>query len=59
MAYGKMSAAEIVNRRNRLRKAIRSEGSPRIQEAWDAYEEVLDFDLMMHRSQDIQTSKDQ
>lgn len=49
MAYGKMSAAEIINRRNRLRKAIRSEGTPKIQEAWDAYEEVLDFDLMQHR----------
>ncbi len=47
--YGKMSAAEIINRRNRLRKAINSEGSPRIQEAWDMYEEVLDFDLMTHR----------
>lgn len=44
-----MSAAEIINRRNRLRKAIRAEGSPKIQEAWDAYEEVLDFDLMQHR----------
>ena len=49
VAYGKMSAVEIINRRNRLRKAIRSEGSPKIQEAWDAYEEVLDFDLMNHR----------
>jgi hypothetical protein len=49
VAYGKMSAAEIINRRNRLRRAIRSEGSPKIQEAWDAYEEVLDFDLMSHR----------
>jgi len=49
MAYGKMSAAEIINRRNRLRRAIRSEGSPKIQEAWDAYEEVIDFDLMMAR----------
>lgn len=47
--YGKMSAAEIINRRNRLRKAINSEGSVKIQEAWDMYEEVLDFDLMMHR----------
>lgn len=44
-----MSAAEIINRRNRLRKAISSEGTERIQEAWGAYEEVLDFDLMMHR----------
>ncbi len=44
-----MSAAEIINRRNRLRKAINSEGSVKIQEAWDMYEEVLDFDLMMHR----------
>jgi hypothetical protein len=49
MTYGKMSAAEIINRRNRLRRAITSEGSPKIQEAWDAYEEVLDFDLMKHR----------
>jgi hypothetical protein len=48
-SYGKMSAAEIINRRNRLRKAIISEGSVKIQEAWDMYEEVLDFDLMMHR----------
>lgn len=47
--YGKMSAAEIINRRNRLRRAINSEGSVKIQEAWDMYEEVLDFDLMMHR----------
>jgi hypothetical protein len=44
-----MSAAEIINRRNRLRRAIISEGSVKIQEAWDMYEEVLDFDLMMHR----------
>jgi hypothetical protein len=44
-----MSAAEIINRRNRLRKAISLEGTERIQGAWDAYEEVLDFDLMMHR----------
>lgn len=49
MAYGKMSAAEIINRRNRLRRAIRSEGTPKVQEAWDAYEEVIDFDLMMAR----------
>jgi hypothetical protein len=48
-SYGKMSAAEIINRRTRLRKAIISEGSVKIQEAWDMYEEVLDFDLMMHR----------
>lgn len=47
--YGKLSAAEIINRRNRLRKAITSEGTERIQDAWDAYEQVLDFDLMMHR----------
>lgn len=33
----------MFNQINALRKAIRSEGTPMIQEAWDKVEEHIDF----------------
>lgn len=41
--YGQRTIVKMFNQINALRKAIRSEGTPKIQEAWDKVEEHIDF----------------
>jgi hypothetical protein len=41
--YGNRTIVKMFNQINALRKAIRSEGTPMIQEAWDKVEEHIDF----------------
>lgn len=40
---GYRDVIKILNDMGRLRKAIRAEGTPRIQEAWDRIEPVIDM----------------
>lgn len=41
--YGQRKVVKIFNDMDRLRKAIRAEGTPKIQEAWDRIEPVIDL----------------
>ena len=41
--YGNRTIVKMFNQINALRKVIRSEGTPMIQEAWDKVEEHIDF----------------
>ena len=41
--YGNRTIIKMFNQVNALCKAIRSEGTPAIQEAWDKVEEHIDF----------------
>jgi hypothetical protein len=41
--YGQRNVIKMFNQVNALRKAIRNEGTPLIQEAWDKVEEHIDF----------------
>lgn len=41
--YGNRRVVKTFNQINALRKLIRSEGTPPIQEAWDKVEEHIDF----------------
>jgi hypothetical protein len=41
--YGQRNVIKMFNQVNALRKAIRTEGTPSIQEAWDKVEEHIDF----------------
>ena len=41
--YGKRRVPKMYAEVNRLRSAIRAEGTPEIQDAWDAVEEWIDF----------------
>lgn len=41
--YGNRNVPKMVNQIDKLRKAIRAEGTPAIQEAWDAVEEHIDY----------------
>ena len=41
--YGQRKVVKMYNDINKLRSAIRREGTPAIQEAWDAVEEHVDF----------------
>ena len=41
--YGNRRVVKMFNQINALRKLIRSEGTPSIQEAWDEVEEHIDF----------------
>ena len=41
--YGNRTIIKMFNQINALRKAIRAEGTPAIQEAWDKVEEHIDF----------------
>lgn len=43
--YGQYPVTKIIKSIDALRKAIRSEGTPAIQEAWDRIEPVIDFFL--------------
>lgn len=41
--YGNRNVAKMIRQVDDLRRAIRSEGTPLIQEAWDKVEEHIDF----------------
>jgi len=41
--YGNRTIIKMFNQINALRKAIRSEGTSAIQEAWDKVEEHIDY----------------
>lgn len=41
--YGNRTIIKMFNQINALRKTIRSEGTPNIQEAWDKVEEHIDY----------------
>lgn len=41
--YGNRKVPKMYAQINELRKAIRAEGSPAIQDAWDNVEEHIDF----------------
>jgi hypothetical protein len=41
--YGKRRVSKMYAQINTLREAIRTEGTPAIQSAWDAVEEHIDF----------------
>lgn len=43
--YGKYPVTKIIKNVDILRKAIRAEGTQRVQEAWDEIEPVIDFFL--------------
>lgn len=45
--YGAVKITKIIAARNALREAIRAEGTPRIQEAWDRLEQWIDSPPMM------------
>lgn len=42
-SYGKRSVAKMYEEIKELRAAIRAEGTPRIQDAWDKVEEHIDY----------------
>lgn len=41
--YGNRNVPKMIRQIDELRKAIRAEGTPALQEAWDAVEEHIDF----------------
>jgi len=41
--YGRRNVAKMIRQVETLRQAIRSQGTPDIQEAWDAVEEHIDY----------------
>lgn len=43
--YGKHPVVKIINNMERLRRAIRAEGTQKVQEAWDEVEPTIDFFL--------------
>lgn len=45
--YGRVKIATIQKAKDELRQAIQSEGSPRIQDAWDRLEQWIDSPPMM------------
>jgi len=50
--YGNRKVVKMFNQINALRKAIRSEGTPAIQEAWDKIEEHIDFVYSQQKESD-------
>ncbi|WP_288951565.1 hypothetical protein [uncultured Paracoccus sp.] len=46
--YGRRKVTKMYAQINELRKAIRAEGSPAIQDAWDKVEEHIDFVYGQH-----------
>lgn len=41
--YGKRDVPKMIRQVNELRTAIRAEGTPKVQDAWDKVEEHIDF----------------
>jgi hypothetical protein len=41
--YGTRSVPDMIAQVNELRRAIRAEGTPAVQDAWDKVEEHIDF----------------
>ena len=50
--YGNRRVVKMFNQINALRKLIRSEGTPAIQEAWDKVEEHIGFAYANQREDD-------
>ena len=46
--YGRTRVSRIRKRIDDARKAIRDEGTPAIQDAWDELEQFLPFFMMKH-----------
>lgn len=53
--YGARSVLRMYHQINVLRLAIRSEGTPKIQEAWDSVEEHVDFVYSKYVKKDTKT----
>ena len=51
--YGNRTIVKMFNQINALRKAIRSEGTPAIQDAWDKVEEHIDFVYMQSEAKNV------
>ena len=51
--YGNRNIIKMFNQINTLRKAIRSEGTPAIQEAWDKVEEHIDFIYIQSEAKNV------
>ena len=51
--YGNRTIIKMFNQINALRKAIRNEGTPAIQEAWDKVEEHIDFVYMQSEAKNV------
>jgi hypothetical protein len=41
--YGTRSVPDMIAQVNELRRSIRAEGTPAVQDAWDKVEEHIDF----------------
>jgi len=51
--YGNRTIVKMFNQINALRKAIRTEGTPAIQEAWDKVEEHIDFIYIQSEAKNV------
>ena len=51
--YGNRTIIRMFNQINALRKAIRKEGTPAIQEAWDKVEEHIDFIYIQSEAKNV------
>ena len=51
--YGNRNIIKMFNQINALRKAIRNEGTPAIQEAWDKVEEHIDFIYIQSEAKNV------
>lgn len=50
--YGNRNVAKMIRQMEELRSAIRSEGTPAIQAAWDLVEEHIDYSYRKELSHD-------
>lgn len=51
--YGNRTIIKMINQINALRKAIRNEGTPAIQDAWDKVEEHIDFIYIQSEAKNV------
>jgi len=51
--YGNRTIIKMFNQINALRRAIRKEGTPAIQEAWDKVEEHIDFIYIQSEAKNV------
>ena len=56
--YGNRTIIKMFNQINALRKAIRNEGTPAIQDAWDKVEEHIDFIYAEQKAEAKNADKD-
>lgn len=55
--YGRTRVSRIRKRIDNVRTAIRDEGTPAIQDAWDELEQFLPFFMMKHEEERGQHAK--